>query len=277
MIQRILRQPLFHFVVIGGAIFALFALVDDTPPESDKPQLVVSDQDAVWLVDQFQRTWSRVPTPDELDAMIEDFIREEVYVREALALGLDQGDTVVRRRLRQKMEFLSEAGAEAVPVDDNVLRAHYTEFAAEFEKAARIAFSQVLVPDGTSESLTIVLADLETGADPGQLGQRTLLPTTVPVSPLQAVDGTFGTGFFDQIAALPAGKWSGPVTSGYGVHIVRLEALDEAELPPFEDIRDRVELSWHAGKAEQLRTERFDLMREQYKVERPDANAVLSQ
>ncbi|MEM1429131.1 MAG: peptidylprolyl isomerase [Pseudomonadota bacterium] len=273
----LLKQPLLHFLLIGAAFFGLFAVIDDSPDLPDRPQIVVSEQDALWLAGQFQATWRRPPTPDELSGLVEEYVREEIYVREALALGLDQGDTIVRRRLRQKMEFLSEAGAEAATPDEAALRAHFDENADQFRAAPRVAFLQILLPPERPEAADEVRASLAAGADPEALGQRTLLPHAIPPSTRSAVDGTFGTGFFDAVALLSPGEWAGPVTSGYGAHLVRLDAAEPGALPPFEEVRDRVELDWRADMADRLRTERFDTLSAQYDVVRPDAAAVLAQ
>lgn len=274
MIAHILRQPLLHFFLAGASFFALFAAFDNSPSELNLPRIVVSNQDALWLANQFKSTWRRAPTAGELEGLVEEFIREEIYVREALDLGLDQGDTIVRRRLRQKMEFLTEAGAEAAVPDDEILRAHYMKNAKIFEVAPRIAFSQILIPDDPPEALDTILADLEAGADPARLGQRTLLPLRVPMSVRQAVDSAFGSGFFDRIASMEVGQWSAPVTSGYGRQLVRPEAIEPGHLPRFEDVRDRVEIQWRAQKAQELRKKRFEAMRIRYVIERPNAQEL---
>lgn len=275
--HALLRQPLLHFFLMGAAIFALNAAFDDGLPEPDKPTITVSEQDAAWLARQFEATWRRQPTPEELDGLMTEFVREEIYVREALSLGLDQGDAIVRRRLRQKMEFLTEAGAEAATPDDETLQEHLQTNAERFLRAPRVAFSQVLVPQGDSAALDTILAQIEAGADPTYIGRRTLLPPHVPLSPQQAVDSAFGEGFFERVAAQEPGQWYGPVTSGFGMHVIRVETLEEGNLPPLSDIRERVELDWRAEMAAQLRERRFETLRDQYVIERPDPQRVLDQ
>ncbi|SHK44901.1 PPIC-type PPIASE domain-containing protein [Shimia gijangensis] len=277
MITTLLRQPLLHFFVIGAALFALFSVVDDTPPTPDRPVIVVSTQDAQWLASQFQATRNRPPSAKELEAIVDAYVREEIYVREALALGLDQGDTIVRKRLSQKMEFLTEAGAEASVVDDTMLKAYFDENAETYRSAPRVAFAQVFLPEPVQESLPAILDALAEGGDFTQVGVRSLLPAIVSPISAQAVDGTFGQGVFEQIAKLEPGTWSGPVTSGYGQHLVRLDVFSPGELPAFEAVRDRIEQDWRRDKAEDLRLERFDQLRNQYDIETPDLSQVLSQ
>ena len=276
MIVSVLRQPLLHFFLIGAAFFALFSIVDDTPPKLDRPSIVVSTQDAKWLASQFQATWKRLPSEEELEVVVDAFVREEIYVREALALGLDQGDTIVRKRLSQKMEFLTEAGAGTSLVDDVELMSYFGENSETYRGTARLGFSQILLPEPVKESMLAVLADLAAGGDFTQLGARSLLPAQVSPVPAQSVDGAFGQGVFDQIVELELGTWSGPVTTGYGQHLVRLDVHVPGVLPPFEDVRERVEQDWRRGKADQLRSERFEQLRNQYEIEKPDLSQVLS-
>jgi hypothetical protein len=122
-LAALLRDPLVHFFVLGAAIFGLFAMVDDTPPPVAANLLVIEEDDARRLAAEFEATWRRPPTVAELDYMIGQTVREEVYVREALALGLDADDAVIRRRLQTKMEFLTESGAEALAPDEAALAA----------------------------------------------------------------------------------------------------------------------------------------------------------
>lgn len=276
MINSVLRQPLLHFFLIGAAFFALFSIVDDTPPKLDRPSIVVSTQEASSLASQFQATWSRLPSKEELEVVVDAFVREEIYVREALALGLDQGDTIVRKRLSQKMVFLTEAGAESSLVDDAMLISYFTANSETYLGSTVLGFSQILLPEPASVSMPKALADLAAGGDFTQLGAHTLLPAQVPPVPAQSVDSAFGQGVFDQIAELEPGEWSGPVTTGYGRHLVRLDVHEPGVLPPFEVVRERVEQDWRRSKADQLRSERFEQLRNQYDIEKPDLSQVLS-
>lgn len=276
--KAVLREPLVHFLALGLAVFGLFALFDDAPPPAAAQTIEVSVDDARRLAAEFEATWRRAPTPDELDHLIARYVREEVYVREALALGLDQGDAVIRQRLQLKMEFLTEAGAQAVNPDDPTLAAHMTEHADRFARAPLVAFQQVLLGSG-AEGVPVaeIKASLNEGRDPVALGRPSLLPDAMPASPRQVVDGTFGTGIFDTLAGLPLGEWAGPVTSPFGIHLVRVTDWREGTLPPLEEIRARVLQDWQATFAARLREERFEAMRDRYSVTVPDAHEVLGQ
>lgn len=273
---RLLREPLFHFFLLGAAVFGLFALVDDTPPPVAANVLEVTEDDARRLVAGFEATWHRPPTVEELDHMIGQLVREEVYVREALALGLDRDDAVIRGRLQTKMEFLTESGAEAVQPDDATLAAHLAAHPERFAGGPIVAFEQVLVDEGAAPGqVSEIRASLNGGSAPAEVARPSLLPPLLPLSPRPVVDGTFGTGFFDALAALPQGEWAGPVTSPFGRHLVRVTERREGTVPSLAAIRDRVQQDWRSTIAAQLREERFAAMRARYAVARPNTAEVL--
>lgn len=278
MLTRLLRDPLLHFFLIAAGIFGLYAVFDDTPPPAAANRLVIGEDDARRLVAEFEATWRRPPTVDELDHMIGQLVREEVYVREALALGLDGGDTVIRRRLQTKMEFLTETGAEAIAPDDATLQAHLETHPDRFAEPALVAFEQILLADRLGEKeVETLLMRLNDGGDPGDTAGATLLPPAFRLSPMRVVDGTFGTGFFDALTTLPPGLWAGPVESPFGAHLVRVVERREAQVPPLDEIRDRVERDWRADLIDRLREDRFDALLSRYEVVRPDPARVLAQ
>jgi hypothetical protein len=207
--------------------------------------------------------WRRPPTRAELDRLVEDHVREEIYYREALALGLDQDDTVIRQRLRQKMEFLGDAGAGPLMPDEAELRAHLQAHGERFATPARITFRQVLL-DGADPRA--VLARLSDGEDPAAFGVGTLLPPMMEVSSQAAVDGTFGEGFFEAVAAFRPGVWSGPVRSAFGEHLVELAAFEPATPPQFEVVRGAVEEDWRRARADKAREAQYQALRARYEV-----------
>jgi hypothetical protein len=273
----LLREPLLQFFLLGGAIFGLYALVDDAPPPVAENVLVISESDAQRLAAEFEATWRRSPTAEELGFMIDERVREEVYVREAVALGLDRDDAVIRRRLQTKMEFLTESGAEALAPDEATLNAHLAAHPERFEETPLVAFEQVLLDDSVApDQVARLAAQLDSGIDPGPAARPTLLPGVVRPSPVQVVDNAFGPGFFAALAALPPGQWSGPVETSFGRHLVRVTERRKARLPPLAQIRAEVEQDWRAGATARLRDERFQALLGRYEVVRPDPATVLA-
>lgn len=273
-LRALLREPLVHFLVLGALLFALYALVDDAPaPGADAGSgrtLVVTEADLDRLVRQFEATWRRPPNAAERRNLVTGFVEEEVLVREARALGLDRGDAIVRQRLAQKMGFLIESGAEAAEATEADLQAHLDAYPERFERPALIAFDQV--PLG-GRAAGPVLAALAEGAAPDEFASGGVLPRAVHAAPLHAVDGTFGRGFFEAVAALPPGEWSGPVDSAYGRHLVRLKEVMPTRMPDLSEIREAVEGDWRAEMRGRLAAERFAALKDRYDIVLPEGVA----
>ncbi|MBO9446894.1 peptidylprolyl isomerase [Ruegeria sp. R14_0] len=270
LFHRLATEPFVHFALLSLAIFGWFKLEQPTEwaAEPDTRVIVIDQRQVDVLAGQFEDTWRRPPTEDELSALREDWLKREVLVREAMALGLDGNDEIIRNRLVQKMNFLLASQAGAARPDDAVLQTYLADNADTFTIPARLAVSLVYL--GQNPGTTFVeqtQARLAAGEDHRQLGQASLLPSDFGLSARNAVDGNFGTGFFDQVQPLPLGEWSGPVQSSFGFHLVRLDDRWDAVLPPFGAIRDRVLADWRE-KQVQSATQRFiDNLRSTYTVQ----------
>jgi hypothetical protein len=276
---RLLREPLFHFIAIGGLIFALYAAVDDAR-EAPADVIVITPARIDQLAAGYNAVWKRMPTEDELGALIDAEVREEVYYREALALGLDKNDTIVRRRMGQKMQFLLDTGAYLQEPAAGELEAYFDANEQTYRSGLRLAFEQIYLGEAPAvDAISLSLGALRSDppSDPATVGERTLLPARLGVSPISAVDGVFGKGFFDLVAELPPGKWAGPVVSAYGVHLVRILDTRPARTPPLEEIRDAVLRDWREAKAREIREQDYAERRKHFVVEiRRDARAAES-
>lgn len=268
--KRLASEPMVHFLAIGAVIFVAFQALDQRPPAVSADEIVVTTGQAQRLAEQFQAVWRRPPTTGELDGLIEEHVREEVYVREALALGLDRDDTVVRQRLRQKMEFLTEAVGEMLEPSEAELREHHAAHPERFTTDAMIAFDEVFLGEIASDGeVATVQAALDGGAPHADLGQPILLPDEMPLSPRAVVDGTFGRGVFEAVAAQPLGAWAGPVKGAYGNHLIRLTASRPAALIPFESARADVLRDWREQKSATLADASYEELAARYEILRP--------
>jgi len=267
--QRLLREPLVHFLGIGGLIFLLYVAVSD-PVAAPVNTIVIGPEQIEQLAKSYQATWRRPPSAEELDRIIDEAVREEVYYREALALGLDSNDTIVRRRLRQKMEFLADSGAALVEPAPGELEAYLRANEERFRRSPLLAFEQIFLgqdtaPGRSEEILTMLRSNRV--EDPSSLSSSTLLPQQLGLSSPQTVDGVFGQGFFEQLFELPRGRWAGPLQSAYGVHLARIDERVEAHLPALAEIRETVLRDWKAMKAQQIRELYYARLRANYVVE----------
>jgi hypothetical protein len=281
--MRILREPLLHFVLLGAAIFAVYGFV--TRHRTDKPgEIVVTQGTLENIVTGFTRTWQRPPTEEELRGQVQDYIREEAAYREALAMGLDRDDTIVRRRLRQKLEFLSDDLATRDEPTDADLQTFLQAHPGLFQSEPLFSFRQVyLNPQQHATNLAAdeasLLAELQrTGnnTDLSSLGDPFLLAPSYQNISLAEVKQAFGDQFASALAALPTSHWQGPITSGYGVHFVFLSQHTERSLPALADIREQVRREWFNTKRNEA-TEKFYqalLKRYSVKIEPPEEKKV---
>lgn len=274
--QKLIRDPLVQFLILGVALFVYFSLrTEATEAPPDPAQIVVSEREAVALIDQFEAVWRRPPTADELQALVDGYVEEEILVREALSLGLDRGDAAIRTRLRQKMLFLTDSAAQALEPDAADLQAHLDANAEQFQTQARLSFEHVFLgQNASSREIDDALLQLSEGAAPETLGSGTLLPPSLSEAVPAQVDGTFGSGFFASLDALEPGEWAGPLRSGYGVHVVRV--LDNAAASParLDDIRDKVLFDWRRVKSTELSEAQMGAMRSRYEIETPSSESL---
>lgn len=259
MIKRMLKEPLLHFLLLGAGLFVVYSLMQKPDGGGEPGEIVVTQGQIEHLASGFAKTWQRPPTPAEMTGLVRDRIREEVYYREAMAMGLDKDDTIIRRRLRQKMEFISEdiaAQAEPTRVELNAyLQAHPEKFLTE----PRFSFSQVyLNPEKHGDNLAsdaaqilVQLNQAESKADPATLSDAFMLGQQFTTVRSSEVANLFGKSFAAKLDELISGQWQGPVESGYGMHLVRISERTEGRLPSLEEVRDLVQQEWaHSRRLE---------------------------
>jgi len=279
VLHALIREPLFHFFVLGALIFAAYAWLAPQTAQvaAERDQVVVTPGRVQQLVHVFQRTWKRRPNADEFSRLIESYLQEEIYYREAVKRGLDKDDTLVRRRMQQKMRFLSEPNEAELQPTDAELEAYLKANRAAFRTEPRIAFEQVFLrADADRQTAGArarkLLADLEQASadiDPASLGDRTLLEPRYPLNPVSGIARSFGPDFADALSALPRKEWTGPVRSPFGLHLVRITAYQPGRDPPLSEIRDQVLKKWRAKKREDFIAAEYDRMRARYDVVLP--------
>ena len=266
-LRRILREPLLHFLLLGLALFAYYGRV--APDDDGKRRIVVTEAEVDLLATQFQGTWNRPPSPVELNGLVESYVRDEILYREGMALGLDRDDAVIKRRVRQKLDVLFEESVAQQPATDADLQAYLDANPPTFRKPAVVSFDQIYFGSDavTTQGVEQARAALARGADPETLGQATLLPSHQDAMPLDLVARDFGEEFAGQLATAPVGEWSGPVTSGFGTHLVRVSAIEPAQLPTLADVREVVAREWENERRKQAHADALAKLREQYQVE----------
>jgi hypothetical protein len=204
--------------------------------------------------------------------MIANLVEEEILAREAIAMGLERDDTVVRRRLAQKLTFLVADTARLVEPMEAELRAWHAEHPDRFQNAATVSFTQVFFnpsarrdAEADARATLVALSADEAGA--ANLGDRLLVEGDFRDLDRGAVASIFGPEFADSILSLAPGQWSGPIASGYGQHLVYVSAMTPAKSQPFEAVSDKVAADWWREKESTVRREYMELLRAKYPVE----------
>jgi hypothetical protein len=250
-IQRIIREPLLHFLLLGAGIFAFYNRLPNRD-QSERGRIVITQGKIEHLTTGFAMIWKRQPTSDELAGLVRDHVREEVYCREAMALGLDKDDTVIRRRLRQKMEFVSDDIAAQVQPTDADLSAYLGAHPEQFRVDPRFTFQQVYLnreQHGTNlardtDQLKSRLPSDGKQADVSALGDSSLLESRFTRVSVREVAGQFGEKFANALMGLKPSQWIGPVESSYGLHWVWVSDKSEGRIPLLSEVRDAVRREW---------------------------------
>lgn len=278
MIKRILREPLLHFLILGGLLFLAYdQLGGDAPPRPD--EIVIDAARIEMLQKQFERTWQRSPTSSELDGLIDSWLREEIFYREGLALGLDQGDPVVRRRIAQKMDFISE-GLLVEPPDEPALQSWFEEHAERYRVDPIFTVQQVYYDPGRFDdewagAVAAARAALASGTEPEPVG-GTLLPAALADASAREVSRIFGTDFTNTLADAPVDRWHGPVQSGFGVHLVRVEERIPGRVPALAEVRDEVERDFLAQRRDAANDVMYESLKSRYTIRYEDVTAPVA-
>jgi hypothetical protein len=265
--RRILREPLLHFALLGGALFGVYRLVSPRP--MDASAIVISSDQIVAIAEQFRGVWQRAPTRAELDRLIEARVRDEILYREGVALGLDRDDPVVRSRVKQKMEVLAEDALTAEPTAAE-LQAYLDAHPALFELPAAVSFDQVYFDPARRDSA--LESDMRYAREVLSAGGRvagdpTMLPKRMEHAPPADVQATFGAAFEAAVRAAPAGTWSEPVRSSFGYHLVRVTERTAARAPTLADAHDAVLREWSRARAAEAQERLYRSLRSRYSVE----------
>jgi len=239
----VVREPLLHFLLGGAGLFLLFNYVAD-PETGRDDQIVVTSGQIEHLVTLFVKTRQRVPSDVELRGLVDSYVLEEVLYREALTMGLDQDDSIVRRRMRQKIEFLLDDFTLVEPTDAD-LQQFMDKQPDRFVPDARITFEQVYLKEESREAADSTLVILQEGvADPNRLSDSHLIAYRFDDVTEAVISAQFGNSFMTALFALETGGWTGPIDSPFGLHLVRIEKIIAGAVPPLADIRAEVEREW---------------------------------
>jgi hypothetical protein len=263
----LLREPLVHFLVLGALVFVAMA---GRAPDLGERRIIVDEPVVAGLVNHHVRAFRRPPTAEELDGLIRDHVRGEVYYREALRLGLDTDDEVVKKRLRNKMLAVAGAEAEAAQPSDAELQALLDADPARYAAPPRYRLEQIyLGPDAPAlrAAAAAERGRIPKGARPGIMTQPLPLPGRFDDASQTDLAEQLGDDFATALARLPVGTWMGPVVSGFGLHLVRIDQRVQPPPPRLADVRQRLENDWRSSAIRKAQDAHLQQLLDSYDVE----------
>ncbi len=279
-----LREPWVHFLILGFALFALSAVLSDRGADDASQRIDVTSAEIEWLTRNWEARWQRPPTETELRGLVDDYIRQEVLYREALTMGLDRDDEIIRRRMVQKIEFLTEdLAAQAQPTEVQ-LRSYYQENLDKYRLPERRSFSHIYFNvDRRGDAAAVEAAEgtraqllaSPASASYAELGDRFMLPHDYSAQSEAEVARQFGQRFAAALFGVEPMEWQGPIASGYGLHLVRVAEVWEGSVPELAMVRSDVLRDYATELRDQLREAMFSSLATQYEITIDD-DAILA-
>lgn len=269
--NKVFKEPLVAFLFIGVAIFALFQQVSDDALTSDTEIVVTAGRIQV-LTLSFEKVWQRLPSARELEGLIQNYVREEVLYREALAMGLGRDDPVVKRRLVQKLEFLSEDMAALDDPAEQELLVYLAAHQERYRQPSRFSFRQVYLNssrrgDNIQGTAIKLLTKLQANdSDAETLGDPLMLSHQFERMPETEIEQVLGGKFLQYLRETPTGSWQGPIASGFGLHLVRIDERIDGKPPSLNAVREQVVRDWTALQRKQTNADVYESLRKRYKV-----------
>jgi hypothetical protein len=269
---RWLKEPLLHFLLLGGLIFVFYNWTNEGVSDDDEILITLAHQQN--LANTFARTWQRPPTDAELASLIEDYIRQEIAYRESQAMQLDRDDIVIRRRLRQKLEMLAEDVVTMTPPQLADLQQYFDDNPDAFRRPAALSFRQVFFnvdgdQDGAMRRAGELLLQLQSDnseVDFLSAGDPSMLPRELERVRVPELASVFGADFAQKLQDIESGEWAGPVTSGFGVHLVQVDELIASRMPAFDDVAELVAREWQVERRNRAIDGLYDRLAESYAI-----------
>jgi parvulin-like peptidyl-prolyl cis-trans isomerase-like protein len=279
--RKLIREPLFHFLLLGAVIFFIAGRSRSIAVPS-REKIVVTQSQIESIAVGFSRTWMRPPTQEELQGLVNDYVRDEVLYREARTMGLDQDDFIVRRRMRQKFEFLVEdMAARRGPPSDQELEAYLRQHADKYSEEPSFGFEQIFFSrekrgaSAEAEAIAMLVHLRGKGAiDIEKLGDAFLLPSQFEKTSAGETARLFGEKFTNELTKTQLGTWAGPIESSYGLHLVRINARIPEVAPPLANVRESVLRDLLSDRRKQELDTLYEKLRARYTVvvEPPEAS-----
>ena len=271
ILLRIAREPLAQFLAIALVLFGANQMIRGSDSYRSGEAITISQGRVEQIADSYRLLSGRLPSRSELQALVADFVDEEIAYREAIAMGLDTDDTIVRRRLRQKLEFLVEDAEAIEEPTDAQLAAFMSEGVRDYRLPERISFRQILLSqdahgvDAYAQAQG-ALEKVRAGADAAKFGDASMLPSALPSTTQQGIALLFGDGFAASAFAHSGTQWFGPLVSPLGAHVVIILEREPARNPTFSEIRSQLRADWIEARRDAKLKSFHARLRDRYEI-----------
>lgn len=275
--KRLLKEPLFHFLIIGTLMFLVYGLLN---PQPTKNEISVDDNLVNELIAKWELQRSRQPTTEELADLVEQTIEQELMYQEALAMNLDHNDEIVKRRLAQKMEFISNNMSEALQPTDEILKQYYENQKENYKKPSYYSLKQVFFNENRKSAEADALQALKSDS-PEILGDPSLLPNSYTNESALKIARDFGGMFETSLPSAPLNKWYGPLKSEYGYHLVNVSERKSPGYYSFEEVKDKIAVDYNFDAGNEFKKELIASLLKNYTVhldiKNKDLKAILDE
>lgn len=271
MFRRATHEPLLQFLAIALVLFVANQLIHGSGVQISNELIAISQGRVQQIAESYRLLAGRLPSRAELQVLVNDFADEEIAYREAIAMGLDADDTIVRRRMRQKLEFLAEDAEASEEPTDEQLADWLAEHAADYRLPERISFRHVMASSDVrgermNKEAAALLNQLRSGADASRLGDPSMLPSTLPPTTQHGVAALFGEPFADALFAHAGEGWFGPLATPLGAHLILVLTREPARAPLLADIRGKLRSDWIEARRRDQREQFLARLRQRYSV-----------
>ena len=272
---KLFKEPLFHFLLIGGGLFFLYSFLNPSAEQLDNNVIRIEESDVTRLIKAYQQNWNTPPDSATLKSLLKEEIKAEVFYREALRMQLDHNDEIIRRRLKQKYEFLVKDLADSQQPNDAELQTFYQTNSALYQEPTKLSFTQVYFsPDKRTTPLAdaqTVLPQLKnspaTTIDVKKFGDNFHLQHYFSERDYNDVRQLFGQDFSKALFANEKTGWTAPIRSGYGIHLVNITAIQDKSVLPFTQVKDKVIADWKISQQQLYNEQLYTNLLKKYEVE----------
>ena len=269
------KEPLIQFLLIGACIYGAYALFGAPEEDFRDTRVHVDARRINSFISEWESRWNRPPTRDEINGLIQSYIKEDVLYRQAVSMGLNEDDPITRRRMAQKLEFLTSDLASMVEPAEGELERYFNESSELYQKPDLISFYQVFFNPDIREASTLddaaeVLAQLQKQGEPGPesllVSDRFMVPNEFVAVTELGVSRQLGKDFAQSVMNLEEGSWHGPIVSGYGVHLVYVFDFEASPPAVFAEVRDAVFENWQLERRTDFNAEFLENLKSRYEI-----------